>query len=142
MALVGNKSALKHGGAHLPEYRVWLDMKKRCLVPSAKDYATYGGRGITVCKAWLDFETFYKDMGPKPSPEHQIDRINNNGSYRPSNCRWVTRKENMLNRKNTVRIRIGGVTKTMKEWAEIYGINYQTAKSRRRKGLKGKAIFE
>lgn len=117
-------------------------MKSRCYNPSAKDYGNYGGKGIGMTRAWREeFESFYTDMGSRPSKDHQIDRIKNNQGYSPKNCRWVTRAENMNNRRNTVRIRIDGVTKSMKEWAAIYGINYETAKSRRRKGLRGKKIF-
>lgn len=143
MSYTGNKNAFKHGYAHLPEYRIWLGMKSRCYNKAAKDYKDYGAKGITICLKWLKaFENFYEDMGPRPSADHQIDRINNLRGYSPRNCRWVTRLENMQNRRNITKIRIGGVTKSMKEWAAIYGIHYETAKSRRRKGLRGKKIFE
>lgn len=143
MPYTGNKNAFKHGYAHLPEYRIWLGMKSRCYNPKAKDYKNYGAKGINICAKWLKaFENFFNDMGARPSDNHQIDRKNNKRGYTKSNCRWISRLENMQNRSITVKIKIGGVTKTMKEWSDIYGINYQTAKSRRRKGLKGKAIFE
>jgi len=143
MALKGNKHALKHGYAHLPEYRVWLAMKSRCYNVTAKDYKYYGAKGVVMSKPWKEaFENFYTDMGPRPSKDHQIDRTRNDRGYSASNCKWVTRLENMSNRRNTVRIRIDGVTKTMKEWSALYNINYETAKSRRRAGLKGKKIFE
>jgi hypothetical protein len=143
MSYQGNKNAFKHGYAHLPEYRIWLSMKSRCYNSKAKDYKTYGAKGITICPKWLKaFEHFYEDMGPRPSPDHQIDRKNNKRGYSRSNCRWITRAENMKNKSNTTKIKIAGVTKTLKEWSVVYGINYETAKSRRRKGLKGKAIFK
>jgi hypothetical protein len=81
------------------EYRIWMGMKARCLQPSAARWKRYGGRGITVCERWLhSFERFIADMGPCPSPKHSIDRINNDGNYEPSNCRWATASEQMLNR--------------------------------------------
>lgn len=71
------------------EYRSWLGMKYRCLNPKSPRYHQYGGRGITVCDRWRDsFGEFYADMGPKPSPNHSLDRIDVDGHYEPSNCRW------------------------------------------------------
>jgi len=87
---------IKHGyyrkGKVSKIYQSWRDMIKRCTNPNNASYQYYGGRGIKVCKRWINsFENFYKDMGKKPEG-HQIDRINNNGNYCKSNCRWVTPK--------------------------------------------------
>ena len=85
-----------------PEYSVWLGFKRRCFEKGHKKYPRYGGRGITVCKRWLhSFENFYHDMGPRPFPKSQIDRIDNDGDYEPGNCRWTTGTINARNRSTT-----------------------------------------
>lgn len=89
-----------HGMTNTKIYRVWLDMKKRCFVKSFKYYKNYGGRGIKVCDKWkYSFTAFLKDMGSSPSENHSIDRINNDGNYEPSNCRWATRTEQNMNQR-------------------------------------------
>lgn len=81
-----------------PEYSSWRSMLFRCSNPNARNYDRYGGKGIKVCPEWVSFKTFLKDMGPKPSPKHSLDRKDNTGNYEPSNCCWATWSEQNHNR--------------------------------------------
>ena len=105
-------------------YVLWKAMIQRCTDLNSRDYISYGGRGITVCKHWCTFINFLEDMGEIPSG-YQIDRINNNGNYCKSNCRWVTSKVNSRNKRNNHLITFNGKTQCMSAWAEEYDINYQ-----------------
>lgn len=87
------------------EHKAWSSLRSRCNNPSDKDYIRYGGRGISVCESWeSSFESFFNDMGYAPTKKHSIDRIDVNGNYEPSNCRWATAKEQASNRRNNVYI--------------------------------------
>jgi hypothetical protein len=93
-----------HGGAGAgrttPEYRAWQNMKTRCFNPNFTTYEDYGGRGITVCSQWVnDFPAFLAHVGPKPSPAHSLDRIDNEGHYEPGNVRWASRSDQNRNRR-------------------------------------------
>ncbi|MCK4830282.1 hypothetical protein KA005_81945 [bacterium] len=91
-----------HGMVKSLEYKTWHRMKNRCFNKSFQHYNRYGGRGITVCDKWKNsFIAFYEDMGKRPFPKAQIDRIDNDGNYEPGNCRWVTPTENVRNRSCT-----------------------------------------
>lgn len=85
--------AARHGGRRTPEYMAWNSMISRCSNPRHQGFHNYGGRGIRVCDRWRSFSVFLADMGTRPSPQHSIDRINNDGNYEPANCRWATGSE-------------------------------------------------
>lgn len=114
-----------HGLSHLPEYRSWSGMTARCTRPSSNRFDSYAGRGITICARWQDFESFLADMGPSPSPEHSIERIDNDGDYEPGNCRWATAKEQARNRRDTRLVNWRGKTLCLAECAEALGVNYK-----------------
>ena len=125
------KRSITHGMWGTSIWRAWTAMKARCSTPSLRSYKDYGGRGISVCSEWeSSFEAFFKDMGPKPTPAHQLDRIDNDGGYCPENCQWVTATANMNNRRNTKRY--AGLT--IREWSDKTGENYNTLKTRNQRG--------
>jgi len=90
---------LKHGLTKTREYRTWVGIKQRCNNSNSINFPNYGARGIKVCERWNKFENFFHDMGKKPFEDFQIDRIDPDGNYEPSNCRWVSSKENIANRR-------------------------------------------
>jgi hypothetical protein len=96
-------SRLRHGqcrkGSHTPEHRAWTKMFERCYSDNPYRKKYYGDRGISVCERWKTFENFFADMGLRPSRQHSLDRINNDGNYEPGNCRWATKSEQMKNRR-------------------------------------------
>jgi len=105
-----------------PLYATWNEMRKRCLSKKCRSYPYYGGRGITICQRWSDFLAFAEDMGERP-PGMSIDRIDNNGNYERSNCRWATASQQQRNKGNNKMLTFNGETMCMIEWAKRIGIN-------------------
>lgn len=101
---------------HTTEYTSWAGMKQRCTNKKHKEYKNYGGRGISFCQRWKVYENFIFDMGKKPSKKHSLDRINNNGNYMPSNCRWATKRQQTHNRRRTVWVEYKGVKMPLHCW--------------------------
>lgn len=116
---------VKHGLYGTPEYSVWAKMRRRCYDPKERGYADYGGRGIVVCRRWrMDVAAFVADMGPRPTKQHTIDRIDTNGNYEPGNCRWATRAEQNRNKRSTRLVTAFGRTMSIAGWADYIGVPY------------------
>lgn len=116
----------------------WRSMHKRCKDPKTNQYENYGGKGISVCPSWNNYHTFITDMGLKPDLTFQIDRIDSYGNYEPSNCRWVSAKDNIRNKKNYKTVTWDNITKSVAEWAEQMGFARSTFVSRLKKlGVEG-----
>jgi DNA-directed RNA polymerase subunit RPC12/RpoP len=132
------KSRTTHGLRQTPEYRIWTHIKSRCLNSNVPEFKSYGGRGISICDQWIDsFENFISDMGNRPSPHHSIDRINNNGNYEPSNCRWATQETQANNTRKNKKIEINGEKKKDAECAIEAGLNSQIVYKRQKRGHSG-----
>lgn len=125
------------GGKRMPEYGIWASMKERCSNPNQKSYARYGGRGIRVCPEWQDFSQFIRDMGPRPSSEHTIERENNDGNYEPSNCRWEPMSVQANNKSTSVIITIESERLSLTQWSRRAGINQMTIRYRARRHFGG-----
>ena len=119
-----------HGKTHTPEYGSWNSMIERCNNSKSTYYRYYGDRGIKICERWLDYNNFYEDMHSTYKKGLTIDRIDSNGNYEPSNCRWATMREQVLNRRCTRRFTYKGETHILKEWSEITGIKQSTLYAR------------
>lgn len=126
-----------HGKSKLPEFSVWCAMRKRCYNPNNTAYKNYGGRGINVCRQWLGpngFPAFLSDMGNRPSPQHTIDRIDNDGNYCPDNCRWATRQEQAANNRRNIVISYEGKSMILQDWANYLHLHRCTIERRLAKG--------
>lgn len=130
----GNTLQLRHGMTGTRTHFAWIEMRRRCRKPhDATENARYKGRGITVCDRWQSFENFLSDMGKCPEGM-EIDRKDVNGNYEPCNCRWATELQQQNNRRSNVFINIGGINKTISEWARENGVRPRTAAQRIRAG--------
>jgi hypothetical protein len=121
--------------------KAWRNIKDRCLKPTHRSFARYGGRGITVCERWMSFENFLADMG-MPKPGEQIDRIDNDGGYEPGNCRWTSARTNMNNRSNSRRAVVGDKAIALSEISELSGVGYSTIQQRVQRGWSGAALLD
>lgn len=117
-------SMYKHGKSkRTPEYWAWVNIKTRCHSEKFGD-KHYKGKGISVCERWLgSFVNFYEDMGERPSPLHSIERIDSNGHYEPSNCKWGTPKEQSRNKGNNSWHEYGGNKMILQDWANLFGVS-------------------
>lgn len=123
---VATLSNTTHGAAKTAEFRVWGHMRGRCSNPTDAAYANYGGRGIKVCERWGSFENFLADMGERPTPQHTIERKNNDKGYAPDNCIWASRIVQANNRRSSKSLTANGQTMTISAWAKHKGMPYHT----------------
>jgi hypothetical protein len=125
----------KHGQSNCPEYRRWTAMKMRCLNPTVPCFKHYGGRGIQVCERWRrSFAEFFADVGPRPSPKHTLERLDNNGHYEPGNVRWATYAEQMRNKRGNVYLEHAGRRMAAMDWAKELGVSHQVIQGRIKSG--------
>jgi hypothetical protein len=123
-----------HGMTNTRAFVTWHSMVNRCHQPNCKTYRTYGAKGITVCDRWRNsFENFFADMGHPPDG-CSLDRIDNTLGYQPDNCRWATKREQQINRRNTVFLTLGEQTKALITWADELGISHITLTTRLNRG--------
>ena len=124
------ETGFKVGGTRL--YKIWRGMKARCYNEQSPSYERYGGRGIAICDEWKnDFLSFHEwAIENGYSDDLTIDRIDVNGNYEPSNCRWATNEQQSANRRSNINIKIGNATKTLMEWCKIFEIDYKKVYAR------------
>ncbi len=134
----------KHGMSTSPEWAAWKSMLERCTNPSHRWFHRYGGRGVSVCKRWSDFNNFYADMGerPKDGVRYSLDRIDNDKGYEPGNCKWATSTEQNRNRGNVIRITHDGLTLTLPEWSQKSGLHIETIRRRVKNGWPTERLFD
>ena len=126
----------KHGRTRTRVYRTYMHMVDRCYNAKDDHYKWYGGRGISVCERWLGvdgFINFLEDMGDRPRGK-SLDRIDNDGDYEPTNCRWATQQQQTRNSRSAVILELGGEKKCIKEWSEILGIDRVVIGKRKKEG--------
>lgn len=142
--LISDTSKMKktHGREPKRLYRIWSNMRNRCTDTKTRYYKDYGGRGIRVCDEWEKYENF-RDwaFGNGYKSNLTIDRIDNNGNYEPSNCRWATAEEQAKNRRSNIYINLNGETKILKDWCRYFGTEPYKAYTRYKKGIRGYQLF-
>lgn len=125
-------SQRRHGMGNTRENRIWRAMKTRCNNPNAENYYKYGGRGVRVCNRWNLFCNFYADMGPCPVG-FSIDRIDNDGDYKKSNCKWSSIREQSGNKRSSILVTMNGKTQCLSHWCDELNLKFHTIKQRIRK---------
>jgi len=131
------RAVTAHGMSRTPEFAAWSQMISRCTDSNRHDWQTYGGRGIAVCRQWLQsFESFLYAMGPRPSPNHSLDRYpNHEGNYAPNNCRWATRSEQARNRRSTLRFNYRDEFLPLPDLCDLYAsVRYSVVLKRLHRG--------
>jgi hypothetical protein len=118
-----------------PAYNCWRKMRSRCNDPQNENYRYYGALGIKVCARWDSFSDFLDDMGPRPSAQHSIDRIDAESCYEPGNCRWATISEQNRNRRTVRKLKVGGAELIAADIAEIVGIDRSYVRKLAREGM-------
>jgi hypothetical protein len=132
---------LKHGKSYEKIYGIHEQMLARCYNKNNPRYKRYGGRGIKVCRRWHSFANFYADMGDRPENK-TLDRRDNDGDYKPANCRWASAYEQSNNKHTSRKVKINGRVQSMAQWAREYGLNRGTVYSRFRGGIRGKELIQ
>lgn len=142
-AIIGKTAKrVTHGDTDSRLYRIWNAMKNRCLRESTNAYQWYGNRGISICNEWLEYQEFKAwAVENGYSDKLTIDRIDNEGNYEPSNCRWITNKEQQRNKSNSRFITIDGETKCLSEWAEMHDMDRSTLRYRLNAGWDKDRLF-
>lgn len=128
------KCLVTHGMTKSPVYSIWQSMLNRCYNANVTHYARYGARGITVCDKWHRFENFYADMGNRPTKNHSIERLDNEGDYEPGNCIWADRKSQARNRSTNRMMTLRSKTQCLAAWAEELGWSQSTLITRVSRG--------
>lgn len=133
-----------HGKRKTKLYGVWATMRNRCYNENVKVYYRYGGRGIEVCEEWKNSFTCFHNWAISNGYKEglTLDRIDVDGNYEPSNCRWVTMKIQNNNRRDTISVEINGEKHTLREWSELSGINWGTIRRRYYRGKRGEALIK
>jgi len=138
---LSKQRATSHGMARSKLYSSWRNMVSRCIYPTHNAYQHYGGRGIKVCSAWRKFDGFYSDMGSTWKVGLEIERIDNDGDYTKSNCRWATRQEQCSNTRQNHLIEFEGKVKTLTQWSRETGISIPCIRGRLRRGWDTARLF-
>jgi hypothetical protein len=132
-----------HGLSKTRIHSIWRKMRDRCNNPNASNYSNYGGRGIIVSNSWNNnFMSFYEWAMSNGYDDHlSIERVDVNGNYEPTNCKWITMSEQSRNRRSTKYVVINETEKPLTEWAELYDLSYKTITTRWYRGIRGPELI-